>query len=169
MTLPKTRHRQMLLYAPKPIEAYTRTLGGKRYGPEYSKLLDSPEAWNLAFLSHDYDKEFQHSDPQFTTLVRRTLQTRLDGRGLGIGLDPTTLVGSLLNLPAPRFVYLLRCNPTLVGTLPLFAAYGESWLKTIELRERVCETGWKEDGMGTTTKIACEVAANLIAKLRKPA
>ena len=160
----------MLIYAPKPIEEYTRVLGGKHYGPEFSKLLDTPQAWNLAFLSHDYDKEFQHSDPQFTTLVRRTLQTRLDGGGLGIGLDPSTLVDSLMGLPAPRVVYLLRCNPTLVNTLPLFIAYGGEWLKTIEARERLCAAGWHEDlEFHHVPQSITDAASSLIAKFRKPA
>lgn len=135
----------MLRYSPKPIEDYTKVLADKPYGPAHSKLLDTQEAWNLAFLSHDYVTEFQHKDPMFTTHVRRTLQTRLDGSGLGIGHDPTTLVGSLLSLPAPRFVYLLRGQPKLLATLPLFVNYGEAWLSKLAQREWLCETGWQPD------------------------
>lgn len=169
MTLPKTRHKQMLRYSPKPIEDYTKVLAGKPYGPAHSKLLDSPEAWNLAFLSHDYDAEFQHRDPMFTTYVRRTLQTRLDGEGLGIGHDPTTLVGSLLTLPAPRFVYLLRGNHQLVSTLPLFTAYGANWLANILNRERLCEAGSFVDHWAEGAEAKSEaVAAELFARIRRP-
>ena len=120
MTQPKTRPKHMLRYSPKPIEAYTKVLAGKPYGPAESKLLDTAQAWNLAYLSHDYDAEFQHKDPMFTTHVRRTLQTKLDGSGLGIGHDPTTLVGSLMGLPqgssiscgrAPIFWTPCPCSP----------------------------------------------------------
>lgn len=169
MTQPKTRLKHMLRYSPKPIEAYTKVLAGKSYGPAHSKLLDTPESWNLAYLSHDYVAEFQHKDPMFTTHVRRTLQTKLDGTGLGIGHDPTTLVGSLLSLPAPRFVYLLRGNPHLVSTLPLFTAYGETWLATILNRERLCEAGsfvdhWAE---GAEAKSLGETVA-LLTRIRRP-
>lgn len=171
MTQPKTRLKHMLRYSPKPIEAYTIVLAGKPYGPAHSKLLDTPESWNLAYLSHDYVAEFQHKDPMFTTHVRRTLQTKLDGTGLGIGHDPTTLVGLLLSLPAPRFVYLLRGNPHLVSTLPLFTAYGETWLATILNRERQCEAGsfvdhWNDSVLAQAAQAAPETSA-LFARLRR--
>ena len=135
----------MLRYSPKSIEDYSKVLSGKTYGPAQSKLLDTVEAWNLAFLSHDFMVEFQHKDPHFTTHVRRTLQTKLDGTGLGIGLDPSTLVGSLLSLPAPTVVYFLQGHPQLMATLPLFQAYGDRWLAAIHGRERLCEWGWQPD------------------------
>ena len=126
-------------YSPKPIQEYDKVLAGKVYGPSTSKLLDTTEAWNLAFLSHDFESDFQHKDPLFTTHVRRTAQTRLDGTGLGIGQDPATLVGSLLTLPAPRFVYLISQNEKLLESLPLYAAYGDAWLKIIAARDRLCD------------------------------
>ena len=126
-------------YSPKPIQEYDKVLAGKVYGPSTSKLLDTTEAWNLAFLSHDFESDFQHKDPLFTTHVRRTAQTKLDGTGLGIGQDPATLVVSLLTLPAPRFLYLISQNEKLLESLPLYAAYGDAWLKIIVSRERLCD------------------------------
>ena len=140
MTPPKTRPKHMLRYSPKPIGAYTKVLGGKPYGPAESALLDTAAAWNLAYLSHDWQALFQHPDPMFSTHVRRSTQTRLDGTGLGLLEDERRLVGSMLALTAPRFVYLIRRSPAL-ASLPLYMAYGKPWLDTIEARSHHCEWG----------------------------
>ncbi len=115
-----------------------RIIGKHAYGPATSTLLDSEATWNLAFLSHDFNKTIDHPDPNFTTHVRRTVQTKLDGSGLGIGEDPATLVASLLVLPAPRFVYLIKKHKVL-QSLPLSQVYGQEWLETIEKRSWLCE------------------------------
>ena len=124
-------------YSPKPRESYKQVRPGFAFGPATSALLGAPEAWNLAWLSHDYDQCLEPANPNFTVLVRRTCQTRLDGSGLGITDSLDLLVGSLLLRPAPRFVYLIRQSP-LLPQLPLYQAYGDAWLQDIEQRSRFC-------------------------------
>ena len=132
-------------YSQKPIKAYSKMLAGVEYGPATSALLNTDVMWNLAFLSHDFEKNINHPDPMFSTHVRRSTQMRLDGSGLGLAEDPQTLVGSWLTLPAPRFVYLISENEKLLTTLPLYVAYGKAWLKTITARERLCDCGNKSN------------------------
>lgn len=153
----------MLRYSPKPIEGYTQVLGGKPYGPAESALLDSPAAWNLAYLSHDWVSQFQHPDPMFSTHVRRSTQTRLDGTGLGLLEDESRLVGSMMAMTAPRFVYLIRRSPALTS-LPLYLAYGKSWLDTVDSRARHCEWGAPEDL--NFAGLSLEAARFVIAKVQ---
>lgn len=126
-------------YSPLPIDGYQRVLGGKSFGPANSKLLVLPQVWNLAYLSFPYEDLMDHPDPLFTTHVRRTTQMRLNAKGLGLSEDPQTLVGLLLNLPAPRFVRILEESPELLATLPLFQVYGQEWMNTISKRAKGCE------------------------------
>lgn len=132
---------QKIRYSPRPRENYFRKVGHAVLGPATSKLLDTVEAWNLAYLSFDYESALEHPDPLFTTYVRRTMQSRLDGTGAAPHENPTILVASLLRLPAPRFTYLVTRNNTLLRSLPLFKAYGTAWLSALAQRERLCEWG----------------------------
>jgi hypothetical protein len=128
-------------YSVKPIEEYKQIVGGKVYGPAMSTLLSQPEAWNLAYLSHVYDRSFSHPDPYFSTNVRRTVQSRLDGSGPDLAGEhqPAELVQAMLNLIAPRFVYLIRRSPIL-ESLPMYLAYGPSWVDLIDRRARLITT-----------------------------
>ena len=141
MTQPPSTSRPppVVRYSNKPLASYKKTKAKFSFGPATSALLDTVEAWNLAFLSFDYDTTLEHPDPQFTTNVRRSLQTRLDGSGLDIcsPISKGLVVGCLLRLPAPRFVYLLRRSPAL-AQLPLYLAYGDVWLDLIEQRSMIC-------------------------------
>jgi hypothetical protein len=130
----------LIRYSPRPLSDYKVGAQGSFIGPATSTLLNTAGAWNLAYLSHDYDKVLMHPDPQFTVNVRRTAQMRLDGSGIDLaGSAPLSkLVGSLLMLPAPRFVYLINQHP-IMAQLPLFMIYGQSWLKTIEERSHLCQ------------------------------
>ena len=134
----------VIRYSMKPMESYLDA-GGRSRPSARSPLMDTPERWNLAYLSHDYEKRAWHKDPMFAVHIRRCTQTLLDGTGLDLcGMqDADHLVGGLLRLPAPRFVYLIRRHPVL-AQLPLYVAYGEAWLDLIELRSRKCVI---EDGL----------------------
>lgn len=134
----------MIRYSPKPKEDYTEVHSGKSYGVGTYSLLDSPEMWNLAYLSFDFDSSVYHKDPDFSTHVRRTCQSKLDGSGpdlVGSALA-SELIASLLSLPAPRFVYLIENHPVLPN-LPMYLAYGPEWLTTIRSRAKICQV---EDG-----------------------
>ena len=52
--------------------------GGTVAGPSQATFLkDDLQAWNLAFLSHAYEKRAEHPDPKFTIHVRRSVNTTL--------------------------------------------------------------------------------------------
>lgn len=124
----KTQHYTMR-YSPKPMEEYGAS----------KAMLDTPERWNLAYLSHDYDSIRYPKDPHFAVHVRRTSQTRLDGGGLDVvgSIHPDLLVGSLLRETAPRAVYRLQ-RLKIFEQLPLYAAYGKPWVAAIVARSRQC-------------------------------
>ena len=149
-------------YSHKPIEDYKAVINGRTYGPASSAILCEPEAWNLAFLSHDFDACFTHSDPYFSTNVRRTVQSKLDGTGPDLvgEYPPTALVQSLLNLSAPRFVYLIRRSPVL-ETLPMYLAYGPTWVDLIDQRARLVVTDPHQYEPVENTKFAQEYLFNL--------
>lgn len=146
MTPSKTNLSSAIRYSRRPLSAYKKTTRTHSYGPATSALLDTQETWNLAYLSHDYEKRLDNADPMFTSYVRRTAQTLLDGSGIDMCApkDQSLVVGSLLRLPAPRFVYLIRQHPIL-HKLPLYMAYGDSWLDLIERRSRICLVGDEAD------------------------
>lgn len=128
----------MINYSPFPRSSYRWESNGHSYGPATSSMLDTQERWNLAYLSHNYDNKRDHPDANFTVNVRRTTQWKLDGSGLDIsGVSGKKTVASLLNVPAPRFVMLIKAHPVL-HTIPMFTAYGQAWLDTIEQRSWLC-------------------------------
>jgi hypothetical protein len=127
-------------YSPKPIEKYGRFIEGKFIGPSVSHLLrDDPERWNLAFLSFDYDSRPVPHNPQLTSLVLKTVATRLDTGALDLTeqLGAPLLVRSLLKMPAPQFVKVVE-HSAILGQLPLYKALGNRWLTTIKERSWIC-------------------------------
>lgn len=132
-------------YSPRPIEDYGRTIGGKFIGPRTSVLLkDEVERWNLAFLSFDYDARPVPQNPQFTSLVVKTVATRLDTGELDYNADGPMMVRSLLKLPAPQFVKVIEVH-SILAQLPLYKALGNAWLATIKERSWLCSTA--DDGV----------------------
>ena len=121
-----TELKRSAIYSPMPMGAYI----------DSTAMIDTPQRWNLAFLSHDFEHQRFHRNPQFLVHVRRSSQIRLDGKGLDlVGDVANECVSSLLSEVAPRFVYLLSSHPAL-KSLPLYVAYGDEWLHTIERRAR---------------------------------
>lgn len=105
-------------------------------------VLDSVEAWNLAFLSHDYTKG-PPEDPQFGVYVKHTLQFDLSSQGVDLTnlLDERLTLRPWLRQPSPYFVLRVRAlPPNLLVGLPLYSAYGQKWIATLQARERLyCE------------------------------
>lgn len=159
-------------YSPRPIEEYSRKIDGKVYGPHTSEFLGrDSEAWNMAFLSYTYEKRPVHPDPQFTILVVNTVKTRLDTGELDrVDRLPAHLtVRSLLKMPAPQLVKVLH-KEGLYQRLPMFKAYGQSWLDTIEKRSWLCST-YAEDGADPYEAIeSTATAEEILRKIanRKP-
>lgn len=129
-------------YSTFPQSHYVKKTKKVGYGTASSALLDTLQAWNLAYLSFDFENKLTHPDPHFTVHVRRSIQTRLtDGTQDLVEPEPFLgLVGSLLLLPAPRFTHLIK-PLELLKSLPLYVAYGESWLETITARSWICGYG----------------------------
>jgi hypothetical protein len=139
---PQTPYRAAKIrYSPKPIESYHV---GHPLAPMKSRLLTDPATWNLAYLSHDYEEQPAHHDPDFTTLVRKSSQMSLDGSGWGVGHPRETLLASWLDLPPARFMYLLIRNERLLFSLPIYQAYNLEWLKNSMHRQRLCCNGETE-------------------------
>lgn len=137
MTHP-TKH-TLAHYAPHPRSWYDWEAHGIKLGPANSKMFDTQETWNLAYLSYPYEALRDHPDPAFSVHVRRTAQTRLDGTGADLtGAEPLKTVASMLGMPAPQFVFKIESHPILKA-LPLYVAYGETWLNTIRERSWVCQ------------------------------
>ncbi len=138
---PKTTASEPYRYSPKPRMAYEKSKSGRKTHIAAScQLIEDVVTWNLTYLSHDLESMKMHSDPGFQVLVRRTIQTRLDGSGPDLTRmsDPKTRIEHWLTLPAPRFVYLVRQHPHL-NSVPLYQAYGASWLQLIEKRSWLCQ------------------------------
>ncbi len=123
----------ILRYSPKPIEGY--------HGPAHLTLLASPEAWNLAYLSHPFEKKRYHKDPQFSVHVWNSLRTNLSTGQLERipGSEHLTLQ-PLLRMPAPWLVRWFSKNSKITVNLPLYKAYGQAWLITVEQRSWGCGT-----------------------------
>lgn len=118
-------------YSPKPVAEYR--------GAAASAILSSDEqAWNLAWLSYDFDSNRFHPDPNFGVYVRRTLmyvpmtgETDITGKMP----DRLTIRGILNNTPPRVALELLRLPQR--ERLPLFKAYGPGWLVTVEERSHL--------------------------------
>jgi len=140
MNPPTTRPKALIRYSPRPISAYVKSNGTQTWGPATSPFLKPQAAWNLAYLSHDFEVSLLHYDPHFTVNVRRTIQQKLDGSGTDIADSeaPIKRVEHLFLLPAPRAVHLLMQSP-IVYELPMYQLYGDEWIRTIHKRSFLCQ------------------------------
>jgi hypothetical protein len=159
-------------YSPKPIEKYGRFVtdasGNQVFvGPSTSLLLkNDPERWNLAFLSYDYDARPVPPNNQFTSLVLKTVVTRLDTGALDLteSLSAPLLVRSLLRMPAPQFVKVIEYSAILTQ-LPLYKALGNQWLSTIKERSWLCSAYVEDEdeltveSMGDAMRVLAAIAA----------
>lgn len=163
MTPNKTQEPFLIRYSPRPQQEYVGNAKGTPFGPAASGLITTIQTWNLAYLSFDFEKSLMHPDPHFTTNVLRTCQMRLDGGGVDmIGkYSHRELFGSLLDMPAPQFVHTVTNHP-LLPSLPIYKAYGPSWLMTIDKRARLCCADDVPDDAITDLSLA----ASLLAKFQ---
>lgn len=160
----KTTKQHVISYSPRPRSTYRWEANGHSYGPATSSLLDTQEIWNLAYLSHDYESRKDHKDPQYTSNVRRTSQTKLDGSGLDmVGSSGSPTVAKMLSMPAPQFVLRIKSHPVL-ELLPMFKAYGAEWLRTIEERSWLCKVDSYEMPELTSVREASDYLRSLRSK-----
>lgn len=135
-------------YSPRPIEAYGWK--DKRAGPAYSEFLSGDaEAWNLAWLSHPYEALPEHTDAQFTVLVRRSVNMILaTGEVDIVGSRPASeTVRGLLRLAPIRF--LRSFDESVAHRTPLYKAYGDRWLETVRARAKLPWAGSYEESLPT--------------------
>lgn len=122
-------------YSPHPIDHYLSNVDNR---------IDRTTVWNLAFLSHPFEKSPIHQEPDFLTLIRRTCQyditTGKIDRTFGVISEPENLLDQKLKMPAPWFVHWLSKHKLLLTSLPMYQRYGSSWVATMEARARMCHT-----------------------------
>jgi len=128
-------------------------------------LAEDPLAWNLAWLSWDFEDGKRPPDAHLSVNVRRTLQTVIsDGKPDLTGSLPDALkVRGLLKQPAPRAVRLILGLRRL-HELPLFKAYGAAWLRTLEARSHLYREPHDKD-YDFEIQVLTQ-AAEVIAKIR---
>lgn len=134
------QQRPTMRYSPRPISGYVTRIGDATWGPAQSRLLKRPGAWNLAYLSHDYDKTPQPADPNFTVHVFYSIKYDWVKNVVDLG-DASPFehtIACKLTLPAPAFVKWLHDNPSIHHGIPLFQAYGQAWLETVTERSFGC-------------------------------
>ncbi len=126
----------IIRYSPKSLSEY---VDGVSSGPSKDRRVDMPEIWNLAYLTHPYEKSLMPNDPHLLTHVRRTCQFNLVSHKVDLAwTDPDELFLNLLRKPAPWVVRWLQKNPEILMKLPLYEAYGADWFATIAKRSRMC-------------------------------
>lgn len=126
-------------YSDKPINAYGQLVDGEHHGPAALSLLRSDlQAWNLAYLSFDFETNPGKPSPEFMYLLALTLRTDLLTGTVcaeGGALAQQSTIRPLLEFSPREFATLLLAHPR-VRELPLYKGFGESWLTL--LFERAC-------------------------------
>ncbi|MFN4265765.1 MAG: hypothetical protein ACK4F8_08495 [Aquabacterium sp.] len=126
----------IIRYSPKPLSEYTSNIFT---GPAKDRRVDRPEIWNLAYLSHDYEKSLMHTDPHFLTHVRRSCQFNLLKKRVDLTeMQTEALFMNVMRKPAPWVIRWFQRSPEILMALPLYEAYGSDWFATIVKRSRLC-------------------------------
>ena len=123
----KTAHR----YSPHPIGHYIRNIKGETSG--YFKYT---EAWNLAWLSHDWEKGYPEDAAELHRKVMDTMHTGpvTDPVVLDEGEEMGRKLGSLQWDRGPHhFVNFVRVYFNKTPRIPL---HSDEWVKTIEHRAK---------------------------------
>lgn len=105
-----------------------------------SAVLTTDAEKNLLWLSL-VDGQSSFKDPNFTTLVRRTTQFVVSTGEIDLinGYPNTSKVSDFLLRPPAAAVKAI-VSMRFIRDLPLYTAYGDTWLATIEARART----WRE-------------------------
>lgn len=140
-----------LRYSDKPIEAYGQLVDGEHRGPAALSLLrEDLQAWNLTYLSFDFEANPSIPPPEFMYLLARTLRTDLES---GIVCSTSELLAHeatirpLLQRSPRGFAMALLAHPR-VRELPLYKGFGEAWLSRVFERSCLaCEATEESPGM----------------------
>lgn len=121
-------------YSAKPIEDYGRIVDGEFCGPSTLPALKHDlEAWNLAYLSFNFDAKPVCPFPEFGYLVAKTMRTDLTTgitHPAGVPLPRQLTVRPFLRQRPREFVSTMLVHP-MVRKLPLYKGFGEDWIKVI--------------------------------------
>lgn len=119
-------------YSPMPIDHYPV--------PNASKFLKPDEqAWNLAWLSFDFDNNVAHPDAKFSTHISATVRTLVRTGVVDVANDnPEQTVREFLKKPAPKAVQMILAM-THLHKLPMYKAYGPEWVNTILQRSHLAQ------------------------------
>lgn len=120
-------------FSPRPVTDYGV--------PSKSAILSNDhEAWNLCYLSFDWETHTHHPDPQFSVNILRTLQFVPETGEIDIAREcPEHTVRAFLRTTPHVAVKRILSMPR-VSSLPMVRAYGAGWLKTISDRAAM----WRE-------------------------
>lgn len=120
-------------FSPKPITEYAL--------PSKSAILaNDEEAWNLCYLSFDWDNQPFHPDPQFSVNILRTLQFVADNGVIDLANECPDLTVRAFLRSTPHLAVKRILSMRRVSSLPMFRAYGAGWLKMIAKRAE----SWRE-------------------------
>ncbi len=144
-------------YSPDPLGSY-------KHAKPFKLLQDDPDAWNLAYLSWDWEGG-PFPDAHLSANVWKTLMfVPSVGKVDLTKITPSRLtVRSMIRGPAPQVVYRLTNMQRLKET-PMFAAYGQPWVTTMTQRSHMFREPYDEVLDADLTDLSD--ALRIIAKLR---
>jgi hypothetical protein len=118
-------------YSSEPIGAY-------KHASMFKLLVEDEVTWNLAYLSWDFEAKKGIPDAHFSVHCHRTLQFVVEtGEFDLIAAVPNKYkVRGLMSCLPPQAAYRIA-NLSRVEELPLFRAYGQTWLDTLHARSRL--------------------------------
>lgn len=139
-------------YSAKPIECYGRVVDGELRGPSTLPVLKNDlEAWNLAYLSFNFDAQPVCPFPEFGYLVGKSLRTDLTtgvSHPPGVPLPRQLTMRPFLRQPPREFVSTMLAHPML-RKLPLYKGFGENWVRVLFERSwiggEVADEGLEEE------------------------
>ena len=144
-------------YSPKPISDYRL--------PSLSPLLsEDAAAWNLAYLSFDWESVTKFPDPRISVAVRATLQFVPETGQIDLlNQQPQRTVRTLVALPPPALALRLLKMPRR-KELPLYVFYGATWLETLMRRAELYREAY--DPLHDEPITDVSAASDLIRKVK---
>jgi len=121
-------------YSPEPITHY-------RSAKLFKFLAVDALAWNLGYLSFDFENLKSQPDSHFSVNVHRTLMFVIATGGIDLAgqLPDRDKVRGLMHGPAAQVAHKIA-SLTFVKQLPLYLAYGAPWLALLQQRAQA----WRE-------------------------
>ena len=114
---------------------YTPPIGNFPKAGMFKFLHTDQAAWDLGYLSWDFDKGEGYPDAHFSVNILQTLQFVIKTGAVDMAktLPASELVRGMIKGPAPMIAKALVGFPRLQETR-MFLAYGGKWLETVQSR-----------------------------------